>query len=796
MEAQARKHITVNETFRSLDALVQLSVTSRQISTQPESPAAGEGYILPQGKTGEIWARMSDDAVVLWQDNAWMEYLPIRGMTAFVGDEGRHVVWDGTVWTEVNGGEQNARLGVNTSPDDINRLSVKSDAVLFSHDDVTPGSGDMRHILNKSGATEVASLLFQSAFEGRVELGLTGSDDFSVRVSSDGINFIEAIVIDHLTGAVSFPNTPDLSGPSAPLWVPSGARFAISAAEDRIWTSADGEQTDFLAPAGASYISGSNPLAVMEDGAVTVAEAGRPRRTYDMDHAIWGLSNTREEPVLANGAPVPPAVLGMDLTFQYEVDPVSGNDSNSGAPGMPFATLTALCNALSTTPSGVTNNVLIRQGDYVDDPVLISFVDDMTGAVLVFAPGSTLRSTDTSMNGSTQGVDIASGQLTIYGNGLRIRDWRALEVLAPDDFQNSSNGVATHGTGTVILHDTMVSQCGDGLTAHADGRIEAYRCWVEDCDKFGVVHVNNATSYHEDCMIIGGDGHGGANVRAPVAIVGSFGGSMDDYQFVNCRLLPAPGGQTIVVGGSDTASFTRCQLGTYTDPVHLNQAKVTDCFVHFYSQINMMTQPMTRCFGKASIRLREACSAAGVISDCVFDGPAGGQPSRFLFSNYNPGSYGQITVTDCILSGYDTAIDLGPTEAPGYWQASGSLIESCTFFGITADFDTNAAAEQGTTITNTEFTDPGLGSTVNSEDMAEYAATSSTDGFGVGQVIEIGPPEATDDIWTYSDISRLGLSDGDAVRYIATDGTQTDQVVSGGTLTVPPGHWQLIHGPV
>src|SRR6185503_15210347 len=48
---QAQKHVTVNESLRKLDAILQLSVVSATTAAQPASPADGAVYILPPGKT-------------------------------------------------------------------------------------------------------------------------------------------------------------------------------------------------------------------------------------------------------------------------------------------------------------------------------------------------------------------------------------------------------------------------------------------------------------------------------------------------------------------------------------------------------------------------------------------------------------------------------------------------------------------------------------------------------------------------------------------------------------------------
>lgn len=66
-------------------------------------------------------------------------------------------------------GRQSPLLGVTTTADATNRLAVKSDATLFTHDDATPGTGDMRQVLNKAAAGNTVSQLYQTGFSGRAE---------------------------------------------------------------------------------------------------------------------------------------------------------------------------------------------------------------------------------------------------------------------------------------------------------------------------------------------------------------------------------------------------------------------------------------------------------------------------------------------------------------------------------------------------------------------------------------------------------------------------------------------------
>lgn len=212
---QAQKHVSANESFRRLDALVQLSVKSASLAAEPAAPAEGDAYILPANKAGAAWSAMGANAVAAFQDAQWIEFTPRPGWRAFVEALGAARVFDGAGWTAegaAGGAGSFTLIGVNTSADATNKLAVKSNAALFSHDDVTPGSGDIRLVLNKSGAPKTASAVFQDNFSGRAEFGLNGNDDFSLKVSADGAAWTTAITV-KTDGKVGF-NT---AAPAAPF---------------------------------------------------------------------------------------------------------------------------------------------------------------------------------------------------------------------------------------------------------------------------------------------------------------------------------------------------------------------------------------------------------------------------------------------------------------------------------------------------------------------------------------------------------------------------------------------------
>ncbi|MEP1766937.1 MAG: hypothetical protein ABJJ53_09925 [Sulfitobacter sp.] len=78
-----------------------------------------------------------------------------------------------------------------------NRLSVSAAATLLNHE----GAGHQLK-LNKAVAADTVSLLYQTAFSGRAEMGLAGDDAFAIKVSADGATWHEALRADPATGSL------------------------------------------------------------------------------------------------------------------------------------------------------------------------------------------------------------------------------------------------------------------------------------------------------------------------------------------------------------------------------------------------------------------------------------------------------------------------------------------------------------------------------------------------------------------------------------------------------------------
>lgn len=170
ISGQAQKHITHNEALQTLDVLVQASVESRTLATPPTTPLQGESFLVPPGATG-AWAGHADE-LASFQSGAWLLLDPSPGWQLYCKADQTLLVFDGAAWLPLAAlGSGLPRLGVNTSADDTNRLAVASEASLFTH----IGAGHQLK-LNKSTPADTASLLFQTNWSGRAEMGLAGDD--------------------------------------------------------------------------------------------------------------------------------------------------------------------------------------------------------------------------------------------------------------------------------------------------------------------------------------------------------------------------------------------------------------------------------------------------------------------------------------------------------------------------------------------------------------------------------------------------------------------------------------------
>ncbi len=253
LPGQAQKHVTHNEAIRALDSLIHASVLGRNITALPSAVSNGDYYLIGD-QAGGVFAG-KDNQLAGFVDGAWMFHPPVQGLIVNIEDEALSVIWRNGAWQDFGaGGVIDVStlsfdiFGINGTADNYNRLLLNSAASLFNHD----GAGHQLKI-NKSGQADTASVLFQTGFSGRAEMGLAGEDDFSFKVSPDGTNWSAAITIDAATGKADFPNT-NIAQKDVLNLYPSHGRFAL---ERGITISA------FVAP---NYYTYGNGTIISEGG--------------------------------------------------------------------------------------------------------------------------------------------------------------------------------------------------------------------------------------------------------------------------------------------------------------------------------------------------------------------------------------------------------------------------------------------------------------------------------------------------------------------------------------------------
>lgn len=113
---QAQKHITANEAFRALDALVQPAVESTGLNTPPGSPVDGSRYLVGPAPSG-AWVGQGF-AIAAWQDGAWAFYSPAEGWSVWDRATDAALTFLGGAWV---------RQAALPFPDNLFRLSDDAD---------------------------------------------------------------------------------------------------------------------------------------------------------------------------------------------------------------------------------------------------------------------------------------------------------------------------------------------------------------------------------------------------------------------------------------------------------------------------------------------------------------------------------------------------------------------------------------------------------------------------------------------------------------------------------------------
>lgn len=278
---QSQKHVTLNEALTVLDLVVHASVSGVGVEQPPAAAEYGERFLVGTDGEGAFAGQAYDIAV--WLDGGWRFYSPKAGWMCWDDSEQRLLVFSQGEWVEVTPEfDTSTVFGVNTQGDSSNRLAVKSDAVLLSHDDVTPGSGDMRLQLNRASVSNTASMIFSTAYSGQVELALQQAGRFAIRREDGQSGFVDALAIDVSNGEIECTD-PLILSPANPTEGTVLMRFNI----DREWQLEQYRNGSTAGLAFRATVNGRKSFSFLNEDASREVRITPDEGTVEIDgHAV------------------------------------------------------------------------------------------------------------------------------------------------------------------------------------------------------------------------------------------------------------------------------------------------------------------------------------------------------------------------------------------------------------------------------------------------------------------------------------------------------------------------------
>lgn len=96
---QALASVYHNESVEILDICNGLLILDRDLTAPPGGESQGDAYIPKAVATG-AWTGLEDD-IVIYDNSAWVNFTPVKGMAITVDDEDRTFIYNGAAWVDI-----------------------------------------------------------------------------------------------------------------------------------------------------------------------------------------------------------------------------------------------------------------------------------------------------------------------------------------------------------------------------------------------------------------------------------------------------------------------------------------------------------------------------------------------------------------------------------------------------------------------------------------------------------------------------------------------------------------------